>query len=155
MKHPSLLRAFRYYMILVGLLLQACGADSDAPTADPAPSPDATVAESEVARDVVSFECKPLADEDGMPMQQVSLVINGTAHIVDTINTCQAVTPDNYLQYNMPENTLAATYSWWAGYGEYLYAIRRDDSVMLMRGYSDEMEEEPGFNYEQVAKFGL
>ena len=88
-----------------------------------------------------------------MPMQQVQLVINGTSYIVDTFNTCQSILPEGYLQYDMPENTLAATYSWWAGYGEYLYAIEQQGKVTLVRGWTDEMEETPGFHYEPVATY--
>lgn len=115
-------------------------AESPQPTAQPASEEPLTV----------SFDCVELSsieDERG-PQVIVSLVVNGTTTVIDTVTAARPYEPSNFAQYDIPENALAACGGWFAGGGDYFYVSQENGKLEVMVGWQDEGQDDDGFHYE-------
>jgi hypothetical protein len=99
----------------------------------------------------VRFECETRIDEGtGSPFSEVYLLVEEEKIKVADIGACDPFGPEQYAEYNMPATTLAACGGWWAGAGDYLFAVREGDSLLVFRGWAEEGQEDEGFHYERV-----
>jgi hypothetical protein len=103
----------------------------------------------------VSFRCETVMDENEVPASQVFLVINEQATKVADIQACDTIGKEDYQRYKMPNNALAACGGWFAGAGDYVYAVQLKDQIVVFQGYQDEMQTEDSFHYKEVAKVPL
>jgi hypothetical protein len=100
---------------------------------------------------VVRFECETRIDEStGSPFSEVYLLVDEEKIKVADIGACDPFSPAQYADYNMPSTTLAACGGWWAGAGDYLFAVQEGDSLLVFRGWQEEGQEDEGFHYERV-----
>ena len=114
-------------------------------------SPDIVPPEPEV-----SLYCRELVGpEEGNPQSEVGLMIDEQQHILDTISVCMTIVPSDYERYEIPAEAISAAGGWFAGGGDYLYALRSDKGVTVMAGWEDEMDPDGGFHYQVKKEFPL
>lgn len=87
--------------------------------------------------------------DDGMREYAVVLSVDGTGTTIDTIATCETITPQSYDQYDIPDAAVAACGGWWAGQGEYFYAVLEKGNVAVYYGWQDEAQEDKGFHWKK------
>jgi hypothetical protein len=104
---------------------------------------------------LVTFICHTLMDENENPNSQVFIQINQQRVKIADIQACDVITPDSYGRYEIPETAIAACGGWWAGAGDYFYALREGDIIRVMKGWQDEGQEDQGFHYESVREIDL
>lgn len=150
------MRSYRWVVLVLALAGYSCG---DAPastgedaTAETDTSAAATAESEDVPLESVSLETVLVNDPemDGYPLHEISLVLAGRRHVLDTIQVCEPLTAEERGEHNMPADALAACGGWWAGAGDYFYAIRRNDSLVVYQGWLDEMQQDESYHYEVV-----
>ena len=100
----------------------------------------------------VLFRCESLGeDKNEVPHSQVFLVVNDQSTKIADITACDEVTKDGYANFEIPSNAIAACGGWYAGAGDYFYALQVKDSIVVMQGWQSEEQEDKGFHYEQAA----
>ncbi len=104
---------------------------------------------------VVTFICHTLMDEYENPNSQVFIQINDSRIKIADIQACDVIGPDSYAQYDIPADAIAACGGWWAGAGDYFYAVRDGDIIRVMKGWQDEGQEDQGFHYETNREIDL
>lgn len=99
----------------------------------------------------VSFRCESMGeDENEVPHHQVFLVVNEQSTKIADINACDNLYPQDYERFQIPANALAACGGWWAGAGDYFYALEIKGEIVVMQGWQSEEQEDEGFHYEQL-----
>ena len=99
----------------------------------------------------VSFRCEALGeDENEVPKVQVFLVVNDESIKIADVNACDPIESAEYQRFNIPNNAVAACGGWWAGAGDYFYAVEIRDQILVMKGWQEENQEDDGFHYEQL-----
>lgn len=99
------------------------------------------------------FYCRPLTTNEDMPQFEVSLYLNSSRYIIDTILSCNLYTASDYAKYDIPKEAISACGGWWAGGGDYFYAVVQEDVCTVMQGWQDEEQEDEGFHYERLRSF--
>jgi len=96
----------------------------------------------------VELMCEAFQDSEDAPAASVFLKTGDRKTKIAQINgNCSVIETGEYANYDMPAGTLSAVGSWWAGSGEYLYAVLENEKIVVYQGFADEMQEEPGFHY--------
>ncbi|MES2555484.1 MAG: hypothetical protein V4604_04995 [Bacteroidota bacterium] len=112
-----------------------------------------TPAEEIVAPKSVKLSGKFLSeDEYGGSHYQVILTVDGKKEIIDTVMACDPIPASNFSQYEIPKTALTACGGWWAGAGDYFYAILKDSKVVVYQGWQDEEQKDNGFHWKAVKK---
>lgn len=102
----------------------------------------------------VQLSCMELEGEETSPRFAIYLQAGERKTKIAEINsTCNGITPDEYPAYEIPPTALSAIGGWWAGAGDYFYAVVEADMVEVYQGFIDEMQEEPGYNYRLIATY--
>lgn len=97
------------------------------------------------------FECETRIDEStGSPFSEVFLLADEEKIKVAEIGACDPFDASQYADYGMPSTTLAACGGWWAGAGDYLFAVQEGDSVLVFQGWQEEGQTDEGFHYKRV-----
>lgn len=99
------------------------------------------------------FVCTDISQEDSIPKSMVSFYLNGKVQTLDTINACQLISEEEYERYGIPVTAASAVGGWWAGAGDYFYAMVEGNVCTVMQGWQDEQQEDDGFHYEQIRRF--
>ncbi len=108
-------------------------------------------AETSTQPQKVALICNDLGEgEYGTPQAEVFLDIDGNKIKVGTIAACSAIPAEDYTQHEIPTNAVAACGGWWAGAGDYFYAIIENNEVAVYRGAIDESEESTGYHWEKI-----
>lgn len=113
----------RYFPIVAFLWVVGCAF----PTEDSQPNP-------ELAWD---FQVKQVGD---FPRGKVYLKVNGVNHLVvsEATTNYQQLKREDYADYGVPGKALLASYSWYAGAGDILYVVRKENTVEVYRQEMDE-----------------
>jgi hypothetical protein len=79
------------------------------------------------------LECEELrnADEND-PQAVVYLSQLAVRQVIDTVYTCSVIAPQMYRTYDIPRDALSACGGWWAGRGNFYYALQEGDSIAIM-----------------------
>lgn len=145
-------------LLLLVLLTFSC-AESATTTTEEIPATPETPGVPEVAEtpappqlESVAFVTRELRDFEDMmgPLVEVSVQVNGEAHLLDSVMAASPFEEDQYAQYQMPAEAVAGCGGWWAGAGDYFYAVEEENEVVVYAGWQDEMQEDEGFHYEKV-----
>lgn len=144
---------------MVILLFAQCRHDSPSSDQQTSPTPSTGGASSEKSAvpeiKILTFICQTVMDEYENPHSQVFLQINEQRIKIADISACDIIGGDSFTQYEMPANALAACGGWWAGAGDYLYAVREGTHIKVMKGWQDEAQEDKGFHYELAKDIDL
>ncbi|MBK6946846.1 MAG: hypothetical protein IPH16_01110 [Haliscomenobacter sp.] len=101
----------------------------------------------------VTFRWETLIEETTeIPRSQVFVTVNGQEQKVADILACDLIDASGYERFEIPKSALAACGGWWAGAGDYLYAIQDGTDVVIMKGWQSEEQTESGFHYEEVLR---
>lgn len=71
--------------------------------------------------------------DDGDPLAVVYLRLLDQQHLLDTVYTCSVISPQMYVSYGIPRHALSASGGWWAGSGNFYYAMQEGDSIAVMQ----------------------
>jgi hypothetical protein len=58
-----------------------------------------------------------------------------------------------YQENGIPKNALDACGGWWAGGGDYFYAIKTKTGIDVFRGYEEEQDEETGKHWKKIKSY--
>lgn len=106
-----------------------------------------------VAPKSVKLSGKFLSEDDyGGSHYQVILTVDGKKEIIDTVMACDNIPASNFSQYEIPKTALTACGGWWAGAGDYFYAILKDNKVVVYQGWQDEEQKDNGFHWKVMKK---
>ena len=103
-----------------------------------------------------SLSCDELkgADEPE-PEAVLYLRHNETQHLIDTISTCSVIAREMYTTYNIPLEALSAAGGWWAGHGNFYYAIQEGDSLAVMHTSRAQEQDSLGYQYTVKKRFPI
>lgn len=129
--------------------LSACSGNEKGKEAAEEPKPPAPMQGITVALDCMDIG----SGSDDFPQRQVSLRLGTTSTTLDTIAACQLIERQDYARYSIPAEAVAACGGWWAGSGDYFYAvIDKGDEIVVMRAMEDEANPAGRYNYEEVIR---
>lgn len=101
----------------------------------------------------VKLECQPVSQDESMPQSAVYAIVNQNKVKISAMSTCDSIPFNQYEDYQIPQAALAAVGGWWAGSGDYLYAIEEEGKVAFYRAHADEMQEGNSYAYERIGLF--
>lgn len=104
---------------------------------------------------ILTFICQTVRDEYDNPHSQVFLQLNNDRIKIADISACDIINGDSFAQYQIPAEALAACGGWWAGAGDYFYAIREGNHIKVMKGWQDESQTDQGYHYELAKDIDL
>ncbi|NUQ23066.1 MAG: hypothetical protein HUU34_03870 [Saprospiraceae bacterium] len=128
------------------LLLAACGSDKPAEedrSAKLGTSPPLNV----------QLICETVSESEEDPRSAVYALIDESKVKLADIAACETIPADQFGQYQIPTDAVAAVGGWWAGFGDYVYARRQGETIELFIGEMGESEEETGVQYRRIAVF--
>ncbi|NRB48757.1 MAG: hypothetical protein HRU41_13855 [Saprospiraceae bacterium] len=90
----------------------------------------------------VGLRCIPIegATEEDIYRYMVHLVDGNQSTPIMLIPVCSLLDSTQYADHQIPSEAIAAASSWWAGSGDYLYAVSTTDGILLRRAVIDEMQ---------------
>ncbi len=91
--------------------------------------------------------------ETGIPKSAVYTLVEEQKVKIANIAACDSIPPTAFSDYGIPDSALAAAGGWYAGAGDYLYAIREGEAIVYYQGWQDEMQEDEGFHYTQLGVY--
>jgi hypothetical protein len=97
-----------------------------------------------------AFTCRSISDDEANPKYEVSIEVDGIPRVLDTIPVCNMIPAEEYAQYDIPPAAVSACGGWWAGAGDYFYAVVSGHICTVIQGWSDEQQEDEGFHYSEI-----
>ncbi|NET34176.1 MAG: hypothetical protein F6K19_19490 [Cyanothece sp. SIO1E1] len=90
----------------------------------------------------LSFLCVPIEGvmEEDIYRSVVHVVAGNRSEPVVLLPTCNLLGPAHYAKHQIPKGAIAAASSWWAGSGDYVYALPTEEGVLIRRAVVDEMQ---------------
>jgi hypothetical protein len=146
------LHPFLFY-VLICLSLSSCNKNQDAeekktPVSVAPGQNDFTVK--------AAFTCEELKGADEPDPESVLYLLHSeTQHTIDTISTCSIIAREMYTTYNIPLNALSAAGGWWAGRGNFYYAIQEGDSLAVMHASPLQQQDSAGYEYKIQSRFPI
>ncbi|MFN8354512.1 MAG: hypothetical protein U0Y10_08705 [Spirosomataceae bacterium] len=133
-----------YCTLLLLATLVACNQPSK-------PKTDAPITQQNDVKIVPIFTFKEVKKQpdDGLPHVEVSLQLGEKTIRVADVNACETIQQENYAQYEIPSEALAACGGWYAGAGDYFYITENATHWLVMQGWQDEQQADKGYHYSQ------
>lgn len=101
--------------------------------------------------DTVNFVCESTSDDEALPASNLFVVVGDSKIKLTNIPICSEISKVDYAKYDIPPTAVAAAGGYFAGLGEYFYAVREGDQINIISGYQEEMQEKEGFHYDRMA----
>jgi len=101
----------------------------------------------------VQLLCQPASQDESMPQSAVYAIVNQSKVKLASMSACDSIAPASFEDYDIPGAARAAVGGWWAGGGEYLYAIEEDSAVAFYQGWVEEGQEDDSYHYQKIALF--
>lgn len=102
----------------------------------------------------VRLLCESMGESNaGIPKSAVYTIVEEQKVKIANIAACDSIRPAAFSDYDIPDSALAAAGGWYAGAGDYLYAIREGEVIAYYQGWQDEMQEDEGFHYTQLGVY--
>ena len=117
-------------------------------------SPVAPLTNEEIQNLNISFACSTLDVEEDLPMSEVYIALKGSRILLDTINSCEIIPRSDFNKYKIPPEALAACGGWWAGAGDYFYAIAQERKIIIMQGWQEEIQQYDSYHYDPIKTIG-
>jgi hypothetical protein len=93
-------------------------------------------------------------DEFGIPHYDVYVKYDSIKHKVGECNACAPLDLQDYHDYDIPQEAMAAVGGWFAGGGDYYYVMKtKDDGIRVYAGWQDEGQmdnNDTSFHYKKV-----
>lgn len=88
----------------------------------------------------ISLVCRDMGeDESGVPRYDVYAKWDSTQRKIGSCNACAPLDIQDYHEYGIPNEAVAAVGGWFAGGGDYFYAVRtEDDGAIVYAGWQEE-----------------
>ena len=102
---------------------------------------------SEMRPKVVSLFCRDIGEIEGIPQREVALYLDEMESVLDTIHACETISPENYVSMEIPAKAISAVGGWFAGAGDYFYAVYEGAGVRIYYGWQDESQDGPGYHW--------
>ncbi|MFK7935188.1 MAG: hypothetical protein AB8G22_16875 [Saprospiraceae bacterium] len=136
--------AFSYLLIL--LFFAACQADT----------PDSTTTQQAVTTydataPKVTFVCEQISFDEALPESALYVNVKDSKIKLTNIPVCETISRSDYAQHNIPTEATAAAGGFYAGLGEYFYAIVNNEKIDIIAGYMDERQTDDDFHYDRMA----
>ncbi len=136
MNHRTIFPIF--FLLTATVFLSACG---------PAPA-----AEESTENDlVVQLRCEEVGEDFDLRHYAIYTILDDSKVKLAEIHACDTLLPAQYAERGIPEEALTAVGGWYAGFGDYVYAIEEEDGVTFYLGGIGEGQEEP--IYSALAKY--
>ncbi len=100
-----------------------------------------------------NLSCESLGEKDGMPQSAVYATAGEKKAKLATTNTCDSIPRAAYEDHEIPDSAIAAVGGWWAGLGEYFYAIREGEGIAYYKGWVEERQEEENYHYQKMGGY--
>lgn len=144
-----------YPIAIAALLCLASCKDGKNESAASSPSVDTTtVAQNNgtaSADTTTKFNIKVTESADGNPTSEITFTHNNTVTAIASVPGNANITKaKDYAAQGIPVQAIAACGSWWAGSGDYFYAIATDKGIDIFQGYIDEMQEDKGYHWKKM-----
>ena len=94
----------------------------------------------------VSLLCEQSGERDGIPYYAVYTVLNDSKVKLAEINACDTILPADYTDKGIPKEALTAVGGWYAGFGDYVYAVESGKGVTFHLGGIGEGQDEPMYS---------
>lgn len=101
----------------------------------------------------IQLQCQASNTEQTASQNAVYAIVNQNKVKLGSISSCDSIAPASYEDYDIPAEALAAVGGWWAGLGEYFYAIKEDSTIAFYQGWVEEGQEEERYHYTKVGTF--
>lgn len=101
----------------------------------------------------VRLQCQAVSEDEAFPQSAVFAIVNQNKAKLANISSCDSIPPASYEDYGIPAEALAAVGGWWAGAGDYFYAIQEDSTIAFYQGWVEEGQEEEDYHYSIVGTF--
>lgn len=96
-------------------------------------------------------------DASGAPHYDVYVQYDSSKHKVGECNACAPLDLQDYHDYEIPKEAMAAVGGWFAGSGDYYYILStKDDGIKVFAGWQDESQidgdqgKDSSFHYKKV-----
>ena len=101
----------------------------------------------------VTFTCEETETDEIGPISSLYVTINSSKTKLADIRGCAGtLSSDEYAVYDVPTEAKAAAYGYWAGAGDYFYAIRDGEKLKIFRAEMDEMQDGK-LDYEHLTEY--
>lgn len=84
------------------------------------------------------------------PQNEIVLKVDGKEQKIDTILACDVIAAADYQRHEIPATAVSACGGWWAGGGDYFYAIIENNQAVVYQGWQDEGQEDVGFHWTKM-----
>jgi hypothetical protein len=134
----------------LGFIFYACGTGK---TSDKPSKTDTTIVTQTPPIDpaTVILKCVDKGmDEYENPINEVVLSINGKDSVIARTSACAEITKAQYKEMQIPAEATSACGGWWAGGGDYFYAVVVNEKVKVFRGWQEEGQEDDGYHWKEM-----
>ena len=109
--------------------------------------------EAEEQSFTVQLQCQLINQDETAPRSAVYAVVNQNKVKLANISNCDSIPTASYEDYDIPKTALEAVGGWWAGAGDYFYAIQEDSTIGFYQGWADEGQEDDVYHYNKIGSF--
>lgn len=133
------------FSLVLAMMLSCAGNDQTSTPKPPVIPPPTTPK--------VTFSCEKISEDDSQPLSVLYVEIGRNKFKVGEVNACASIEKEAYVDYDIPQDAVAAAGGWWAGFGDYFYAFEREDAVQVLATVVDEMMTDTFYTYVLVGQY--
>lgn len=101
----------------------------------------------------VQLLCESLSQDVTEPLYAVYAIIEDGKVKISETSICETLDKEEWADYEIPAEALTAAGGWWAGGGDYFYAIQKGEEIHILQAFTDESMAEEPYIYEVLAIF--
>ncbi|MBI1305148.1 MAG: hypothetical protein GC181_00885 [Bacteroidetes bacterium] len=103
--------------------------------------------------DKVVFVATSLPSSEEIPVTMVQISMDEFLYTIDTVAEASVIQKAQFADHQIPDTAIAACGGWYAGSGDYFYAIKSGNEISVYQGWQDEEQEDAGYHYERTRTF--
>lgn len=78
----------------------------------------------------VEFRCELIGEQEGVPQYALYTILDESKVKLVELNACDRIEPADYRRLGIAQEAIAAAGGWYAGFGDYLYAVEEEDGEL-------------------------